>query len=362
MTAIPPFPANSGGATRIYHTIEYLGQHYDLYLLSFGEKINQKAEIDFLNQNCCEWRVFPLGEKKILNPLPYHFSNYENLAFYQTLQEWLNKENFDLFRVEFTQLARLVKYLPADKKRIFIVHDIALVAFYRRMKEKKWGLKKLISWWWIWQMFFYEKRWLNKYQQLRVMSATDKKYLSEFVSEDKIVIEPNGIKAINFLPKKASDKIKLGFIGSQLHPPNQGAIKYIIEQILPALDKQKIAYEFYLAGDNNLEISNKNIINLGRVEKKIDFFAQIDILVAPIMAGSGTRIKILEALSYGKPVITTKIGAEGLDIKHQYLQVVEDDTWGEKIVSMAQLKNANLAELKKQLEPYLWERVFGERD
>lgn len=359
VTAISPFPTNSGGATRIYHTIEYLGKQFDLYLLGLGEEIRQKEECEFLEQNCRQWQIFPLGKKKISSRLPYHFSNYENLTMRETMEKWIMEQQIETVRVEFAQLAYMAEFIPENINKIIVMHDVATIAFTRRMKEKKWGGKKILASWWVLQMYFYEKKWLPKYQQIKAMSEIDKKYLQKFVSQEKITIEPNGIKAIDFLPKEKSEKIKLGFIGSQLHPPNQGAIKFVMEQILPQLEQEKIAYEFYLAGDNNLEIKNENIINLGRVAKKEDFFGRIEILLAPIMAGSGTRVKILEALSYGRPVITTKIGAEGLEIEHPYLQVVTKNDWLGKIKMAAQMENQDLANLKKQLEPYLWERVLG---
>jgi len=90
----------------------------------------------------------------------------------------------------------------------------------------------------------------------------------------------------------------------------------------------------YIAGKNNQNeieelvnesklIKKDRIINLGFVEKESNFYKKINILVAPIISGSGTRIKILESLSFGIPVITTEIGAEGLNFNKNFLVIVK---------------------------------------
>ncbi len=168
----------------------------------------------------------------------------------------------------------------------------------------------------------------------------------------------NGIEKINFLSKKPSKILKLGYIGSFNHTPNLNAVKYFFDKIAPLFNKEKIKYEFYLAGNNDPQFIKNNFpkaINLGKVKSVKDFYKKIDCLITPIFAGSGSRIKILEALSFGIPVVSSPVGAEGINVKSDYLQIAK--TPQDYIKYLKNLSKSN-QQLKKELSPLLWTNIF----
>jgi glycosyltransferase involved in cell wall biosynthesis len=201
------------------------------------------------------------------------------------------------------------------------------------------------------------------------MSQADKETAEKKFSVKKIYVAPNGIEKVTALDKQSSKEIKLGYIGSFFHSPNQFAIKYFIKSIAPLLEKNNINYKFYIAGNNdaakiknfilNTKIKDKNrIINIGRVDNVTDFYTKINALVAPIFSGSGTRIKILESLSFGTPVITTTVGAEGLDdLKSDALKIADTD---EEFVEAIKKINSDktIIDSSVLLENYKWKTIF----
>lgn len=363
ISAIAPFPQTSGGATRIFETIKHLSTKYELTVLMFGDQINDKEEKAFLDKTCENWQVFPLRQRFFSPHLPYYFSCWENINLILELHKLLATKTFAQVRVEFTQIAYLVEYLPENVEKVFVAHDISTISFQRRMQQQSHLAKKSFALFNLLQIKAFEKKWLKQYDKVVAVSAHDQKELLDRFQLKNVVVEQNGLEAIRFLEKLPNDhQVSIGYIGSFSHPPNKIAVKQIINKIIPKLEKKQLDYEFILAGENDLKTDNQRIKNLGPVKKIEDFYARIQILVAPIMAGSGTRIKILESLSFGIPVVTTAIGAEGIDIDSSYLQIVrDDDEWLEAIGrAKNELREEDKKKLKEQLQGFLWSESFRE--
>jgi len=345
ISAIPPIPQNSGGATRIHYTLQELSKYYQVDFITFDE-----LEIKTQPKN------FSLFFTKFI---PYWFSPWYNQKLINKIVDIIKQKHYDIIQVEFSQLLYLIKYLPKNIKKVFTAHDISSISFYRRIFENKPSIFKIIFRYFLYlQIYFYEKKYLPKFDTIITVSHKDQQTLKYYLPKKNIVCLENGINKINFLQKTPSKIIKLGYIGSFEHTPNLNAVKYFFDQINPLLEKDKIEYKFYLAGKNDSQLIKNNfpkVINLGLVKETIEFYEQIDCLITPIFSGSGSRIKILESLSFGVPVISSPIGAEGINIKSNYLQIAS--TTQDYIHYIKNLPNNNL-ELKKQLTFLLWKDIF----
>ena len=346
ISAIPPQPQNSGGATRIQNTLTELSKYYNVDLVTFDE-----SEIKTQPKN------FSLFFTKFI---PYWFTPWYNQKLVSKIGEMITKKHYDIIQVEFSQLLYLTKYLPKNIKKIFTAHDISSVSFFRRISEGNPSIfKKLIRYFFFLQIYLYEKKYLPKYNTIITVSQKDQQTLKHYLPNKNIICLENGIEKINFLKKVPSKTIKLGYIGSFEHTPNLNAVKYFYSQIAPLLDKEKIKYEFYLAGKNDSEFIKHNfpkIINLGQVKNTSDFYQKIDCLITPIFSGSGSRIKILESLSFGVPVISSPIGGEGINITSDYLQISQ--TPNEYINSIKKIFQINDSKLSQDLTPLLWQNIF----
>lgn len=346
ISAIPPQPQNSGGATRIQNTITELSKYYNVDFVTFDE-----SEIKTQPKN------FSLFFTKFI---PYWFTPWYSPKLISKIGDMTIQKHYDIIQVEFSQLLYLTKYLPKNTKKIFTAHDISSISFYRRISEGKPSvLKKLIRYFFFLQIYFYEKKYLPKYDTIISVSQKDQQTLKKYLPNKNIISLENGIEKINFLKKTPSKIIKLGYIGSFEHTPNLNAVKYFFDKIAPLLEKQNISYEFYLAGKNDPQFIKENfpkIINLGQIKETIDFYQKIDCLITPIFSGSGSRIKILESLSFGIPVISSPIGAEGININSDYLQVTK--TPFEYIKSIQKIHQLKNNQLDQQLKPILWENVY----
>ena len=346
ISAISPTPQNSGGATRIQHTLKEVSKYCQTDLITFDEseiKIQPKKISLFFKKG-----------------IPYWFTPWYSQKLISQVQKLINDNHYDIIQIEFSQLLYLIKYLPKNIKKVFTAHDISYISFYRRILEDNPSLiKKVIRFFLFLQIYFYEKKYLPKFDTIITVSQKDKKTLQHQLPNKKIICLSNGIDEINLIKKKISSILKLGYIGSFKHTPNINALNYFFNKISPTLEKERILYQFYLAGDNGIDFVKDTfpkIINLGHVKETADFYKKIDCLVVPLLSGSGSRIKILEALSFGIPVISSSIGAEGIKIKTPYLQITDNPKDYSKL--LLKLPKNDFKNLKNELTPFLWTNIF----
>lgn len=348
ISAVDPKKQTSGGATRIKNTIKELSKYYEVDLITFSDSL-----FKLKNKN------FSIFFKK---GIPYWFSPWYNVKLKKYLKKIFKEKKYDLIQVEFSQILYIVKYLPKETKKIFVAHDIAFISFYRRIFENKPSIFKiLIRWFLFLQIYFYEKKYIPLFDTIISVSKKDKNTLQKHFKNKKNVCFENGIDKINFLKKKPSKTFNLGYIGSFSHTPNLNAVKYFFNKIDPLLKKQNISYKFYLAGKNDTNFINKtfnnpNLINLGYIKKTKDFYQKIDCLITPIFSGSGSRIKIIESLSFGIPVISSPIGIEGIEIKSPYIQIAHKPE--DYINCLKKIPKNKKQELEGKLKPFLWKNIF----
>lgn len=349
ISAISPIPQNSGGATRIHYTLQELSKYYQVDLVTFSDK-------NFVTKQPNFFDFFIYG-------IPYWFSPWYNQKLIKHIINLVKNNHYDLIQIEFGQLLYLVDYLPKEVPKSYVAHDISSISFFRRISDDKPNIFKIIIRWLLFlEIYFYEKKYIPQFNTIISVSKNDQETLKNYFKNKKIICIPNGIDNIDFLSKKTSNTLNLGYIGAFSHTPNLNAVKYFFDKIAPIIESEKIPYKFYLAGKNDQTsiktiTKNPNLINLGHVKNIKDFYKKIDCLITPIFSGSGSRIKILESLSFGIPVISSPIGAEGLEIKSSYLQIANSPL--EYVACLKNLqKNLDPENLKAQLEPLFWKNIF----
>ncbi|AEG18380.1 glycosyltransferase family 4 protein [Methanobacterium paludis] len=146
--------------------------------------------------------------------------------------------------------------------------------------------------------------------------------------EGKITVIPNCVSTVNYDNyanlKNIGNKFKVLFVGLLSYQPNTDAVNIICNNIAPKCDEN---VEFFIAGNNHPVIKSKpkNVKFLGYVEDLKKCISEADICIAPLRYGSGTRLKILEYMVMGKPVVSTSKGAEGINYVNNKHIVIEDN-------------------------------------
>lgn len=220
--------------------------------------------------------------------------------------------------------------LPAIRKidrNIKIVYDTVDIHFLRLQREYE--LTKDES--------FAAEALMLKKQETRLASASDqvwcvtpddKEVLAKESPPAKITVIPN-IHALHERGKKFDEREGILFIGNFNHRPNKDAVHFFMDEINCLIQQAVPGMKFYIVGsympDEIKSYLSENVLPLGFVPDVDDLFHQCRVFISPLRYGAGMKGKIGQALSYGLPVVTTAIGAEGIKLRHDHDALIADD-------------------------------------
>jgi len=200
-------------------------------------------------------------------------------------------------------------------------HNITSQQYGRlSLVEKRWG-RKLRTWINSVTMGYWEPRYAEKFDRSATVSEADRQLLLKANPRLHVDIIPNGVDTENFQPLPLPDEKampSLMFIGNMGYPPCVDAALYFCKEIFPLIRRKIPTAEFWIVGRSPrpevLELDGDGVHVTGQVEGVIPYYQQSTICVVPLRAGGGTRLKILEAMALGRPVVSTTIGCEGLEV------------------------------------------------
>lgn len=274
-------------------------------------------------------RVLP-ALKNLIQGKSYNISRFDSPDFHLDLSAKLSAENFTHIVLESLYLTPYISTIRKHSKAKIIVrtHNVEHQIWEQYAANtsnpiKKWYLKRLAS-----AMKTAEISNLNTVDLLATISNTDAETFRNLGIKTPRVTIPVAMEVHSKKTTFSSDSIF--FLGSMNWQPNSEAVDWLVSSIFPALKKVIPEVRLNLAGSfmNGKFPSHKNagIINHGFVENSTDFMLKKGILVLPIQSGSGVRMKLLEALSLGIPVVTTAIGAQGInDLSTVYCAETEEE-------------------------------------
>jgi glycosyltransferase involved in cell wall biosynthesis len=176
-----------------------------------------------------------------------------------------------------------------------------------------------------------ELDYLRRSTQVLTVSDTDTTSFAKDISPAKITAIPTGVDVDYFQPISGEEPDSLVFTGSMDWMPNEDGILYFVEEVLPLIRQQRPEVKLWVVGRRPgkkikaLAESDPGIQVTGRVEDIRPYIAKGAVYVVPLRVGSGTRLKIFEAMAMGKAVVSTTIGAEGLPVSHGVDIILADE-------------------------------------
>lgn len=210
------------------------------------------------------------------------------------------------------------------------------------------------------------------------VSQKEKIMLSSYgVTQDKIVVIPNGVDTDQFKPLSDMTRVSehyeskvdstVVFVGNMEYLPNQEAVSLIATSIAPKVFEKIGNVRFLIVGRGSAKLnlpSQHNLIFAGTVGNISETLATSDVAIAPLLHGSGTRLKILEYFACGLPVVSTSAGVEGLDVDDGLNVLIEDDMnkFAERVVELLENRSAarKLAANARNVasEKYDWKTII----
>ncbi|MFT4615106.1 MAG: GT2 family glycosyltransferase [Bacteroidia bacterium] len=168
----------------------------------------------------------------------------------------------------------------------------------------------------------------NETDATLVVSPVEKEILAKEKFGDKVAVVSN-IHSLEPCINAFEDRRGLMFIGGFVHPPNEEGILWFVDNVLPLVREKIRNVHLTIVGSNPTErlkaITNKHITVTGYVEDVSDHFSNSRISISPLLYGAGVKGKIGQSFSFGLPVVTTSIGAEGMNLTDGVNALIADN-------------------------------------
>lgn len=279
---------------------------------------------------------------------------YNTLAHKKMISSVIKNKSFDIIDarhiIEAAPTIAAITNTTFEGYKIISLHDVDHLNFINQIELYKNPLMRFTRKRVATKLKEHELAMISKFDHLIVVANVDKGiYILNGVPEDKIDVIPNGVDCESFNPIKVVDEIALShpnilFMGSLSYQPNKIAIKTYLQHIHPIIKKEIPKIKFYVIGKNcpewlkeHSKIDNSVEI-IGFVKDVRPYIMNAGVCIAPLTRGSGTRLKILEYIAMSKPVVSTTIGAEGLEIEDGKNILIADD-WSEFADKIIELLN-----------------------
>ncbi len=321
-----PYPPTHGGAVRMYNLIKQLAKKHHVYLLSFVENSKEFDNFDHLTQYCkdvklisrrASWRKSNLLWLRPQGSLDEFYC----VEFEHTLQWMVDKHDIDIVQYEYTQMAQYIKNFPRAKT-VLTEHDVTFVTRYRhfRLVPLSWEKVRAFMRWAT--MFVWELDICRKFDLVCTVSTKEKELLQSYDKRLRVTDSaPTGTDTEFYNPslRTAVEPNSLLFVGFFKHMPNVEGILYFLREVYPLIKQRKPEVRVYIVGASPptevLEFKqDPSIIVTGFVDDLRDYYARAQVFIVPILRGAGVRVKIYEAMAAGIPIVSTGLGAEGIEV------------------------------------------------
>jgi len=356
---LPSETSGHAGAQLISRNISMLAKNHEITLASFIDSDESSMTTDLISKGIDVHTIlYPRNQKSMIGKIssgirnsvamfnylkgkePFFFAKYKRKNMENLISKLVNENRFDLVQVEYNVMhhyKKQIKNIPS----VIVFHDISTKVHERGIingdstHKKSFEIAKRL-----------EPEIGDKFDTVITLTEEDKLYLANLGCETKIHVIPPQINVPN-IDKIAKTPNSICFVGSYNREPNIQAVEILINEVFP---KISCSVSLNIVGKglgrkiiqtiHNLEGVNY----LGFVDDIDSFIASQMLMVAPIHMGAGLKMKITHSLACGTPVLTTPIGAEGINIGS------ENGLWIEESLEALSKKCLELMKNGQELE------------
>jgi polysaccharide biosynthesis protein PslH len=343
-------PVQNGGNIRTYHVLRYLSERHQLTFYSYyGGAPDPGYERELQRQlpgavAVCTGKRELSGIARGLDYLshlgahaPYAVSRFAGARVQKQLQTWFREQRYDVAVCDFLDAAinfpgRL--NIPS----VLFQHNVESEIWRRHADTAGNPVKKMLYRMEFRKMLRYERAAVRKFQHVIAVSENDRALMTKWVDGDRVTVVPTGVDLAQYRPAPNpldTSAPLVTFVGAMDWEPNVDGVEYFCAEVWPAIKAEVPQARLRIVGRNpdrrvqkwaSNSINNDNSIEVtGRVPSVVEPLHQSAVIIVPLRIGGGTRLKIYEAMATGKAVVSTTIGAEGLDVHHGHDIMLADD-------------------------------------
>jgi polysaccharide biosynthesis protein PslH len=335
-----PYPTIGGGPIRAASVLEYLAGRYSVHGIFFREpgapdpaaalppgRLDRVDVIDLpFHSKRPLARILRNASRLVRNraPLIDRFSGFE-----AHVERCVSGRRYEAAFIEQFWCAPYIAQVRDSAKLVILdVYNIESV-WHRRMASSESGLFAWSHGRFANSALELERAWLPKFDRILATSCHDAKLMQATAPDAQVTVYPNALPLI--VPPPRADRHEIVFSGNLEYAPNITAVEFFHHNVWPALQSRWPKLKWKILGKNpgpsirDLAAHDPSIEVTGFVEDAVAAIAQSQVAIVPLLAGSGTRVKILEAWAAGTPVVSTTLGAEGLEFNDREHLILADD-------------------------------------
>lgn len=331
----PPLPAIDGGCLAMHaittgllqkgHSVKVMALHTHkhpyledefpakyLHQTQF-EAVYVETEINWVDAFSCLITRDSYNLNRFFTPdmdiaLTRHLKNYE----------------YDIIQLESLFMAPYITTIRqySNAKIILRAHNLEYHLWERRAFNSKGLAKRHYQKYLARELKKYEKHYMNLVDGIAAISEIDRDDIQKLGVDKPVVTIPFGIDVQeDEKPLNEKEENSVFHLGAMDWDPNLEGVQWFCEEVVPDLKSAHPDVNFYVAGKRSERLreikSFKSATVVGEVDSAKDFMNSKDIMVVPLKSAGGMRVKIIEGMAHGKPIVTTSIGKEGIDIENR---------------------------------------------
>lgn len=337
-----PYPPVDGGTIAMYNLSNSLvdnGAEVKVLAFNTSKHFTNEKDIDTAYVKTHELETVNLDNKikikdaffNLFTNESYHISRFRSVEFSKKLKEILQNGKFDIVQLDFLTMTLYIDEIRqySAAKVVLRAHNVEHRIWKRLAREeknviKRWYLGILAS-----RLLNFEIKALKKIDALVAITEDDAVKFRSLGFEGPVCIAPIGFNIINDRKQETESKeFSLFHLGAMDWMPNCEGIEWFLKNVFPKVIVTHPEIKLYIAGNNMpdrfFNYQSENCKVYGRVPDAQKFMNEHSVMIVPLFAGSGIRVKIVEGMALGKTVISTTQGAEGLHCKHMENIIIAD--------------------------------------
>ncbi len=347
-------PVDAGGKIRSYNILRQLQKNHDVVLLThYGGTRDLWYEAEIKKRFP---RALPIWtaatDSTTLARLLYYLYCLPSRAPFavrkftdrnagRRIEELFREKHFDAAVCDF--LSASLTFPPNRwAETVLFQHNVETILWDRMVENEGNWLKRLIYRLEAAKMRNYERSSIGKFQRVIAVSEQDRAWMSPFMASDKISVVPTGVDLEQYRYSSGTQAARplVMFTGTMDFEPNVDGVEYFCREIWPRILQAVPDARFRIVGKNPVaavrRLASETVEVTGTVPSVAEHLQQAWVLVVPLRMGGGTRLKIYEGMAVGRAVVSTSIGAEGLDVHNgkDILLADEIETFAQAVITL----------------------------
>jgi glycosyltransferase involved in cell wall biosynthesis len=381
LSEVLPYPLDSGPKIRIYYVLKQLSARHRVSLLSFIRSAKELQHVPHLLGFCEDARTIPIKRSRLKDAFYLLLSFLSNRPFIilrdyvsemrSAVETLVDTGGFDVVHADQLVMAQYAENLSGVKK-VLDEHNAVWTIVERLYAGEQNGLKRAVLRRECENLKRYEASVCHKFDQVLAVTEADRELLQSLTSNDcnieviPICTDPSAIPVV----ERAPGTKRILYVGLMYWQPNVDGVLWFSKEVYPLIKREVQDAAFYIVGARppravkGLARTPLDIVVTGYVEDLLPYWRDCAVFVVPLRAGGGMRVKIIEALSRGVPVVSTSVGCEGIDAQNGEHLLVADEPreFAEAVVEIVRNDElaARLGRNGRRLveEKYDWKIVY----